>query len=384
MWRHLASNALTLLIVGMVVAIGALTWAQRQYSATGPLAEAICLKVPRGANMHVVADLLVAQKAIDSPWLIRVGADYSGKATQIKFGSYVIHERASMSEIVDLISESGHSTCGAKVVYRVAVNSQIMRVQLREPDEDAFDVAAEFDPVSDEAPTAYLKSLEDPATRYEIVINEGVTSWRIVNALNAWDLFVGEIEDIPDEGTLAPDTFEVRPGADKADFLASMAALQTKRLADAWEGRSDVSPVKSIEEALVLASIIEKETGLPEERRVVASVFANRLARGIKLQTDPTVIYGVTQGRGVLGRGLRQSELRKETRWNTYIIEGLPPTPIANPGLASIEAALNPDETEFIFFVADGSGGHAFAETLDEHNENVARWRRIEAERENQ
>ena len=117
---------------------------------------------------------------------------------------------------------------------------------------------------------------------------------------------------------------------------------------------------------------------------MVASVFANRLRRGIKLQTDPTVIYGVTEGKGVLGRGLRQSELRRATPWNTYVIDGLPPTPIANPGRASIEAALNPAETEYIFFVADGTGGHAFAETLDEHNKNVAKWREIERARANQ
>ena len=133
-----------------------------------------------------------------------------------------------------------------------------------------------------------------------------------------------------------------------------------------------------------MASIVEKETGVAEERRQVASVFVNRLNQGMRLQTDPTVIYGVTNGQGALGRGLRQSELRRETPYNTYVIEGLPPTPIANPGKAAIEAAMNPDTTDYIFFVADGTGGHAFAETLDEHNRNVAKWREIEAERANQ
>ncbi len=146
---------------------------------------------------------------------------------------------------------------------------------------------------------------------------------------------------------------------------------------------SDV-PLLSPYELLILASIIEKETGVAEERRQVASVFTNRLNRGMRLQTDPTVIYGVTEGVGVLGRGLRQSELRRETPWNTYVIDGLPPTPIANPGRASLEAAANPDTTPYIFFVADGTGGHAFAETLAEHNQNVAAWRKIEAERANQ
>ena len=129
-----------------------------------------------------------------------------------------------------------------------------------------------------------------------------------------------------------------------------------------------------------MASLIEKETGVAEERGLIAGVFVNRLRAGMRLQTDPAVIYGVTRGQGVLGRGLRQSELRRETPWNTYVIEGLPPTPIANPGRASIVAALDPEATDYLFFVADGTGGHAFAETLQQHNANVAQWRRIEAE----
>jgi UPF0755 protein len=143
----------------------------------------------------------------------------------------------------------------------------------------------------------------------------------------------------------------------------------------------DGLPIETPEEALVLASIIEKETSVPEERRRVAAVFVNRLRQGMRLQTDPTVIYGVTNGQGVLGRGLRQSELQRETPWNTYVISGLPPTPIANPGLDSLLAALDPEDSDYIFFVADGTGGHAFARTLDEHNRNVAVWRRIERER---
>jgi UPF0755 protein len=160
-----------------------------------------------------------------------------------------------------------------------------------------------------------------------------------------------------------------------------MAARQAAVMEELWAQRAEGLPYDTPEEAMIMASIVEKETSVPEERRRVAAVFVNRLQQGMRLQTDPTVIYGVTKGEGVLGRGLRQSELRRETPWNTYVIDGLPPTPIANPGRLSIEAALNPEESDYLYFVADGTGGHAFARTLAEHNENVARWRQIERER---
>jgi UPF0755 protein len=195
------------------------------------------------------------------------------------------------------------------------------------------------------------------------------------------DILEGDPGERPPEGMLAPDSYEVTPGDERAAILAEMQERQVLRINAAWEGRSADAAVETPEEMLILASIIEKETGVAEERGQVASVFTNRLKRGMRLQTDPTVIYGVTQGEGVLGRGLRQSELRRVTPWNTYVIEGLPPTPIANPGFASLEAAVNPDETDYLFFVADGTGGHAFAETLAEHNRNVVKWRQIEAER---
>jgi UPF0755 protein len=182
---------------------------------------------------------------------------------------------------------------------------------------------------------------------------------------------------------LAPRDYEIQQGDTVSSVIARMSALQEQILAEAWQGRVDGLPLDSPEEAMILASIIEKETSVPDERRQVASVFINRLNRGMRLQTDPTVIYGITLGEGVLGRGLRQSELRGATPWNTYVIEGLPPTPIANPGKAAIEAALNPDTTEYIFFVADGTGGHAFATNLQDHNRNVAVWRQIEADRAN-
>ncbi|MDP5360884.1 MAG: endolytic transglycosylase MltG, partial [Paracoccaceae bacterium] len=206
--------------------------------------------------------------------------------------------------------------------------------------------------------------------------------WQIANALSQIDILRADVTDVPPEGSLAPRDYDIREGDTVSSVLTRMSETQARILTEAWENRADGLPLASAEEALILASIIEKETSVPDERRQVSSVFVNRLNRGMRLQTDPTVIYGITRGEGVLGRGLRQSELRGETPWNTYVIPGLPPTPIANPGQAAIEAALNPDTTEYIFFVADGTGGHAFATNLDDHNRNVAVWRQIEAQRE--
>ena len=197
----------------------------------------------------------------------------------------------------------------------------------------------------------------------------------------ALDVLEGAVAELPPEGTLAPDSYELRVGQTRASIVEEMQRRQTAIVAEAWANRSEGLPFDTPEEMLTLASIIEKETGVAGERGMVASVFVNRLNEGMRLQTDPTVIYGITEGKGVLGRGLRQSELRGATPYNTYVINGLPPTPIANPGAAAIQAAVAPEDTDFLFFVADGTGGHAFAETLAEHNANVAKWRQIEAER---
>jgi UPF0755 protein len=186
---------------------------------------------------------------------------------------------------------------------------------------------------------------------------------------------------VPPEGSLAPAGYDFQRGDTRQSILDRMAARQQEIVAEAWETRAPDLPLVSPEELLILASIVEKETGVAEERGVVAGVFANRLERGMRLQTDPTVIYGITGGEGSLGRGLLASELATRTAYNTYVIAGLPPTPIANPGEAAIRAAANPEATEYIYFVADGTGGHAFAADLATHNANVAVWRRIEAER---
>ena len=381
MWRNLASNFLTILIVALVAVAVAIGWGQRQYVATGPLEEAICIEVPRGGSMSRVADNLYERGAISNATIYRLGADYADKSDDLKAGSFLIQPGASMEEIVAEITGDGRSTCGTQIVYIIGVGGQEARVRELDPETQEFEVTAEFDPAEGEFPDVYLAAKEEVGTEFLVTVVEGVTSWQVVEGLKASDLFTGEIAEVPAEGSLAPDGYEIRPGADRAAFLANMAAIQSERLATAWENRSPDTPVSTPEEAMILASIIEKETAIPEERGLVASVFANRLRQGIRLQTDPTVIYGVTEGKGVLGRGLRQSELRAETPWNTYVIDGLPPTPIANPGLASIRAALNPEASDYVYFVAktlDPKDGHNFAVTLDEHNTNVAAYRALE------
>lgn len=385
MWRHLAANSLTMLIVLVFLAGGAILWGQSQYTGAGPLAQAVCVKVDRGSNMRRVSENLEAQGVITNASILRVGADYSDKSTQLKAGSYLIEPGATMEQIVDQVTRGGASTCGTEMVFRIGVTRQEVQLRELDPATNRYVETAAYDPKAEDAPQAIADLVENPGdTRIRVAVAEGATSWQIVEALKAVPVLTGDVTSLPPEGALAPDSYEVRKGDTVASVIERMSAAQQRILAQAWEGRADGLPLNSAEEALILASIIEKETGVAEERRQVSSVFVNRLNRGMRLQTDPTVIYGITKGQGVLGRGLRQSELRRETPYNTYVIPALPPTPIANPGRAAIEAALNPDTTPYIFFVADGTGGHAFAETLEEHNRNVAEWRKIEAERANQ
>ncbi|MEP4195374.1 MAG: endolytic transglycosylase MltG [Aliishimia sp.] len=383
MWRHIASNAVTFLMVGLFLLGGVILWGRGEYAAAGPLDAPMCLQVERGSTMSRVSQNLASQEAISNPSIFRIGADYEEKSGLLKAGSFLISPGASMAEIVDTVTRGGASTCGTEVVYRIGVNR--LRIQVREldPATNRFVEKAEFDVGEDDVSPLYQEVKVEADTRFRIALAEGVTSWQVVNALRGMDVLAGEVDAIPPEGALAPDSYEVRPGDDRAELVTQMEEAQVERISDVWAGRDSGIPLNSPEELLTLASIVEKETGVAEERGQVASVFVNRLNRGMRLQTDPTVIYGITKGEGVLGRGLRRSELRAATPWNTYVIEGLPPTPIANPGLASLQAAANPDSSPFIFFVADGTGGHAFAETLDQHNANVARWRQIEAERTN-
>ncbi len=379
MWRNIASNALSLFVVILVVIGGLIAWGKNQYAAPGPLADAICLRVKSGTRMTGVSEDLETRGAISNGSIFRIGADYADKSDKLKAGSFLVPQAASMVEIVDIITRGGASTCGTEVVYRIGINKAQVQVRELDPSTNRFVDVLAFDPLAGENPAEYAEVRNEADTRYRIALAEGATSWQVLQALKAADFLNADTDDIPKEGSLAPDSYEVTSGSDMSALITAMQQSQTNRLEEAWANRAEGLPIDTPEEALILASIVEKETGLPEERAEVAAVFINRLNKGMRLQTDPTVIYGVTNGQGVLGRGLRQSELRKVTPYNTYIIDGLPPAPIANPGLDAIQAALNPAQSEYIFFVANGTGGHAFATTLKQHNINVAAWREIEA-----
>ncbi len=383
MWRSIASNFLTIAIVLIAGVAGIIAWGKNQYSGPGPLADAICLKVPNGATFRSVAADLADRQAISSAYILKVGAEYEGKTAKLKAGSFLVPEHASMAEIVDAVTRGGQSTCGTEVNYRIGVNGSDLILRELDPATSAYVEVVKFDPAEDAAPEEYTAATGEADVRYRVTLAEGVTSWQVVDALKRADFLSGEAGDVPPEGMLSPDSYEVTKGEPRAELLADMQARQEATLAELWATRAEGLPYATPEEALTMASIVEKETGIADERPLVASVFINRLEQGMKLQTDPTVIYGITKGQGVLGRGLRQSELRGRTPYNTYVIEGLPPTPIANPGRASIEATLNPADTDDIFFVADGSGGHVFSSTLREHNANVAKWRQIERQRAN-
>jgi UPF0755 protein len=364
------------ILVALAAVIG---WGRNEFVKAGPLTEPICLQIERGASLSAVSRNLEERGAITDARIFRIGADYSDRAESLKFGSYMVPAGASMAEVLDAISSSGRSTCGRDLNFRIGINAaDIVLSELDLSTNDYVEVVR-FDAGVATLPPEYLEVSDDPALVFRVTVAEGVTSWQIVDALKKADFLSGSLETVPPEGSLAPGGYEPARGTERGALIAEMTERQAVALAEAWAGRVEGLPYDTPEEALIMASIIEKETSIPEERGRVASVFVNRLQQGMRLQTDPTVIYGITKGEGVLGRGLRQSELRRETPWNTYVIDGLPPTPIANPGAESIRAAVSPDVTDYIFFVADGTGGHAFAETLDEHNENVARWRAIEA-----
>ena len=323
--RHVAANVMSLLIVAGLVLVAVIFQGRESFRAPGPLAEEALFSVPSGANIRTVSEQLAEAGVIDSEMIFRLGARYTGQDRRLKFGEYRIPAKASMEDVLALIV-SGRTE------------------------------------------------------QYRVTVPEGMTSFQVVARLNAQDLLTGEITDVPLEGHVAPDTHFFTRNQPRAEVLAKMVEAQEAILAEAWANRQADLPLRNSEEMLILASIVQSEAGAGELDKV-ASVFINRLNRGQKLEADATVRYGLTLGREKLRRGLRQSELDRSTPYNTYQIVGLPPTPISNPGRAAIEAVANPATTDFLFFVADGTGGHAFAKTYNEHLRNVRVWRQIEQQR---
>ncbi len=306
-------------------------WAYQKFMQPGTLPESTVITVERGSNIRSISEILLYNGIIEDPshiYLFQIGGRLTEQAANLKAGEYEIPAHASMKEILDLL-ESG------KVIQR------------------------------------------------NITIREGLTSYEILQLLSKHSgLKPSRIEPLA-EGTLLPETYSYSKGDTAFDIAQRMEISMQETLDKLWEERAENLPIKTKEEALILASIIEKETAVPSERKDVAGVFINRLRKGMLLQTDPTVIYALNMGKnenngqGPLGRRLLKKDLAYDSPYNTYLYAGLPPGPICNPGHDSIAAALNPAEHRYIYFVADGSGGHAFAKTLAEHNRNVANWRKI-------
>lgn len=390
--KHVAANVLTLAIVFLLLLGGVLAMGQRAFYEEGPLEQAICLRVEPGANLRVVTTRLQDQGAIANATIFRVGAQHTDRATRLRFGSYLIDPGASMDDILDIVTRGGASTCGTEVQLRIGVTRADYILRELDPATNRFSEIVRLPLQTDDFPEEYQELASRADTRFRVTIAEGVTSWQVWNALSQAEFLSGELADIPAEGSLAPDSYEIRRGQERASLIESIQARQAAIVRAAWEDRQEGLPITSPEEAVTLASIIEKEAGGPRELAQVSSVFYNRMARGMRFQMDATIIYGITRGEGHFDRPITRSDINGVTEerrhgaieFNTYQIDGLPPSPIANPGRAAIEAALNPVETPYLYFVADGTGGHAFAASLADHNRNVARWRQIEAERREQ
>lgn len=325
--RHpivVAGNAIFMLLILVAIVVGGgLYIGKQKFEEPGPLDQAKIVDIPRGLGTRDIADLLQREGVIDRPWVF-VGGVLVLKAREgLKYGEYRFAEHASLRDVLDTITEG-------KVVQHV------------------------------------------------LTIPEGLTSEQIVARLLQNDALAGPIKEIPREGTLLPETYKFTRGTSRDTIIHRMQQASAKALQEVWQHRMPGLPLKSPEELLTLASIVEKETGRPDERTRVAAVFINRLKQKMKLQSDPTIIYGLTGGKGSLGRPIKKSEIEQPTPYNTYVIEGLPPGPIANPGLASLEAAANPARTKELYFVADGAGGHVFADTYEQHQKNVAKLRTLE------
>ena len=283
---------------------------------------------------------------------------------------FVVPEGAGYSRVADKLEAEG-----------LIESAQLFKLITRLKNPDMRLVPGEFALTRNMSPQQISDSLESgKVIQYRFTAPEGQTVAQVVRAMDAHGVLVDDDPELPPEGTLLPETYLFPRGTTQGELLRTMRDAHDAAVRELWASRKAGLPIDTPEEAVILASIVEKETGLDGERGEVAGVFVNRLRRGMRLESDPTIIYGISKGEP-LGRGLRRSEIDRKTDWNTYQIDGLPPTPIANPGREAIAAVLNPAQTDALFFVADGTGGHVFARTYREHLRNVAKWRQIERER---
>jgi UPF0755 protein len=316
-------NALLTLVFLVALAGGtAFVIGKQRFETPGPLAEDRVVIVPRG-GLRDTAELLAREGVIEQPTLFILGSLLMKAQNDLKSGEYKFTRKASLRDVVETITEG-------KVI------------------------------------------------QHGFTIAEGLTSDQVVQRLMENQVLTGNIRDVPREGTLLPETYRFTYGTTREQMLQRMRQSHQKAVQEIWDRRSADLPIRTPEQLVTLASIIEKETGKPEERTRVSAVFVNRLRQKMKLQSDPTIIYGLVGGKGSLGRPIMRSEIEQPTPYNTYVIDGLPPGPIANPGRASLEAAANPARTKELFFVADGTGGHAFADNYEQHQRNVARLRQLE------
>lgn len=325
--RHplvIAGNAVFTIIILLALAVGAgVYYGKNKLEAAGPLSEDKVVNIPRKAGIRDIAEQLQHEGVIDQPWAFVGGVLALRAREDLKAGEYQFTKQASLRDVINTITEG-------KVVL------------------------------------------------HPITIPEGLTSEQIVQRLLETDLLSGNIRSIPREGTLLPETYRFPRDTPREQVIQRMEQQQRRAVQEIWERRAPDLPLKSPDQLVVLASIVEKETGKVDERSRVAAVFVNRLKQKMRLQSDPTIIYGLVGGKGSLGRPILRSEIDQPTPYNTYAIDGLPPGPIANPGRAALEATANPARTKDIFFVADGTGGHTFTENLEQHQKAVARLRAIE------
>nr|WP_229426499.1 endolytic transglycosylase MltG [Microvirga alba] len=320
------SGLLTLLIalaIGLVFGFSVL---EREVTAKGPLQSDKVVLIPRNTGTSEIAEILKQEGVINQPLLFEAYALVNRQRGQLKAGEFQFKAGASIQDAIETLAQG-------------------------------------------------------KAILHSITIPEGLTSDQIVARLYENEILSGDIVETPREGMLLPDTYKFERGTTRQQIVNSMQMAQRQALAQIWQRRSPELPVKTAQELVILASIVEKETARADERTRVAAVFINRLMRRMKLQSDPTIVYGLVGGKGTLGRGIMKNEIEAATPYNTYVIEGLPPGPIANPGRAALEAVANPSRTKDLYFVADGSGGHAFSESYEQHQRNVTRWRQVEKTR---